>query len=129
MKKLRKRIKLKVEKTNTGYSAFAPDYDIYTTGENINELYSNALEAVNLCLEDSSTYVTQEAIQLEMELSQFFDHYRVLNARFLAERIGMNPALLSQYIRGKKSPSKKQVDKILTGIRQIGRELAELDFE
>lgn len=61
--------------------------------------------------------------------AQFFKYYRVLNTRFLAERIGMNPTLLSQYINGHKKPSSAQRQRILEGIRQIGEELAELSFE
>jgi transcriptional regulator with XRE-family HTH domain len=52
----------------------------------------------------------------------------VLNANFLAERIGMNPTLLSQYVRGVKNPSEKQTKKIIQGIHAIGKELADLDL-
>ena len=40
----------------------------------------------------------------------------------------MNPALLSQYVQGKKKPSIRQTNKILEGIQQIGKELSELRF-
>jgi hypothetical protein len=52
----------------------------------------------------------------------------VLNANFLAQRIGMNATLLSQYVRGVKQPSQKQTQKILQGIQLIGKELSDLDF-
>jgi DNA-binding transcriptional regulator YdaS (Cro superfamily) len=45
----------------------------------------------------------------------------------LAEKIGMNPTLLSQYIRGHKKPSPYQSRKILCGINKIGQELAEMN--
>jgi hypothetical protein len=41
----------------------------------------------------------------------------------------MNASLLSQYVRGKKQPSKKQAQRILEGIREIGAELASLRFD
>jgi DNA-binding transcriptional regulator YdaS (Cro superfamily) len=53
----------------------------------------------------------------------------VLNANFLAQRIGMNPTLLSQYVRGKKHPSAKQTDKIIKGIQTIGKELSEISLD
>jgi DNA-binding transcriptional regulator YdaS (Cro superfamily) len=71
---------------------------------------------------------TPEQIKFEIDFKQFFQYYRVLNAKFLAERIGMHPTLLSQYIQGKKKPSKKQTNKILSGIQKVGKELAEINL-
>ena len=34
--------------------------------------------------------------------------------------------LLSQYVNGKKNPSKKQVNRIVDGLHEIGKELLEL---
>jgi len=48
---------------------------------------------------------------------------RIINAKFLAKRIGMNETLLSQYVQGTKKPSAKQTGKILNGIHEIGKEL------
>jgi DNA-binding transcriptional regulator YdaS (Cro superfamily) len=52
----------------------------------------------------------------------------VLNSKFLAEKIGMNPTLLSQYVQGHKKPSENQTEKILSGIHQIGQELSEMNL-
>ena len=38
----------------------------------------------------------------------------------------MNETLLSQYVNGIKKPSKKQVNRIVDGLHEIGRELMEL---
>jgi len=40
----------------------------------------------------------------------------------------MNQSLLAQYITGKKKPSANQTQRILKGVHQIGRELAEIGF-
>lgn len=79
-------------------------------------------------LEDDGRKVTTKNIKLEIDLKQFFQYYRVINARFLAERIGMNPTLLSQYVQGRKKPSQQQTAKILEGIHSIGRELSEINL-
>jgi predicted RNase H-like HicB family nuclease len=128
MKTTRKKIKLIVEKTNTGFSAFSEDFPIFTTGKTIPELIKNAYEAAQLYFEDENIKITPENIRFEIDFKQFFQHYKVLNAKFLAEKIGMNPTLLSQYIQGKKKPSENQTEKILTGIHQIGKELSELNL-
>jgi predicted RNase H-like HicB family nuclease len=126
MKALKKKIAITVEKTETGYSAYTDDMSVFSTGKDIAELHSNLLEALNLAYEEAGYTVSATNLKLHLDLQQFFQHYKVLNANFLARRIGMNPTLLSQYVRGKKQPSAKQTDKIVRGIQSIGKELAEL---
>ena len=128
MKLLKKKIKVILEKTNTGFSAYAADDDIPvgTTGNNISILQHNILEALNLFYNDKGYAVSKENISLEVDFQQFFQFYKVLNGKFLAEKIGMNPTLLSQYVQGRKKPSHQQSEKIIKGIQQIGKELSEL---
>lgn len=121
-------INVTVEKTDTGYSAYAENYPVYTTGRTAAELLKNLKEAINFYLEDEGAYINQDNIKLNIDFNLFFQHYKVLNARFLAKRIGMNPTLLSQYVQGRKTPSAKQADKILGGIHEIGKELSELNL-
>jgi hypothetical protein len=40
----------------------------------------------------------------------------------------MNPTLLSHYVQGRKKPSATQTEKILKGIREIGKELSDLSI-
>jgi predicted RNase H-like HicB family nuclease len=122
----KKKIISKVEKTKTGFSAFAVDYPVFTTGKTISDLTRNLTEALNLYFEDNGIKVEEKNINLEIDLKQFFQFYRVINAKFLADRIGMNPTLLSQYVQGRKKPSLIQTEKILNGIREIGKELSDL---
>jgi predicted RNase H-like HicB family nuclease len=128
MRKLHKKIPVIIEKTRTGYSAYVEHLDVFTTGKDIPTLHENMLEALNLALNDSGYTVTEDNIKLRLDLRQFFQYYKVLNANFLAERIGMNPSLLSQYVRGKKQPSSKQTEKIIQGIQRIGKELSDINL-
>ncbi len=128
MKTTRKKIKMIVEKTNTGFSAFSEDSPIFTTGKTVPELINNAYEAAQLYFEEENIKVSHENIKFEIDFKQFFQYYKVLNSKFLAEKIGMNPTLLSQYIQGRKKPSENQTEKILTGIQQIGKELSEINL-
>lgn len=128
MKNLKKKIEVTVEKTDTGYSAFAEDLNVFTTANDIPELYVNLIEALNLAYEDLGYILSAENLKLNLDLQQFFQYYKVLNSNFLAKRIGMNPTLLSQYVRGKKQPSSKQTDKFIQGIQTIGKELADLSL-
>ncbi|TSA32997.1 MAG: XRE family transcriptional regulator [Porphyromonadaceae bacterium] len=121
-----KKIDFTVEKTNTGYSAYAEKHMIYTAGSNWEELEYNILEATNLYFEDEGKVVTPDDLRISLDLPQFFEFYKVINASALSERIKMNQSLLAQYISGHKKPSAAQLQRILKGIRQVGRELAEI---
>jgi predicted RNase H-like HicB family nuclease len=128
MKTMVKKVKVIVEKTNTGFSAYCDDYPIFTTARTIPELTDNALEAANLYFEDKQIELTYDNLKFEIDFKQFFQYYKVLNSKFLADKIGMNPSLLSQYVQGHKKPSEKQTEKILSGIHQIGQELSEINL-
>jgi len=117
-----------VEKTETGFSAYSEAYPIFTTGNSIPELVNNAYEAVDLYFEEQNIIVSSENVLFEIDFKQFFQYYKVINSKFLAEKIGMNPTLLSQYVQGHKKPSTKQTEKILAGIHQIGQELSEINL-
>jgi len=122
------KITIIVEKTKTGYSAYAEKYPVYTVGKSLEELKSNILEAVNLLLERSGKSVTEDDLKIVLDLPQFFAFYKVINAKALSERIGMNQSLLAQYIKGVKKPSPTQTHRILKGVQQVGRELANVQF-
>lgn len=109
-----------------GYSAYCEDKPIFTTGQTIHDLQLNALEATNLYLEEYGKNVNIDKIELEIDFKQFFEYYKIINSKHLAKRIDMNESLLSQYVNGKKKPSKKQVARIVEGLHEIGRELMEL---
>lgn len=126
MRTLKKKIKVKVEKTNTGFSAYSLEYPVYTTGNTFTELLNNIVEALNFFFEEKNVQVKSTNIEFQIDFKQFFQYYRVINSKFLARRIGMNESLLSQYVQGRKIPSSQQTKKILKGIHEIGRELSNL---
>jgi predicted RNase H-like HicB family nuclease len=123
-----KKIDILVEKTNSGYSAYAENYSVYTVGNNLDELKNSIVEALNLNFEDSKIVITEDDLKIQLDLPQFFDFYKVINAKALSVRIGMNQSLLAQYINGNKKPSPAQTERILKGVQQIGRELSEIRF-
>ncbi len=124
------KIIFKVLKEDTGYSALASVKNnfIATEAEIIDELRSNVLEAVSLAFEETGFEYTLDEIRFDYDLESFFHFYKVINAKALSERIGMNQSLLAQYIKGIKKPSSAQTKRILQGVQQIGRELSEIKF-
>jgi predicted RNase H-like HicB family nuclease len=120
----KKKITVTVEKTDTGFSAYAEDFPVYTTGVSMVELLDNISEALSLYFDNEK--FDSSRISLEIDFKQFFQYYKVINSKALAEKIGMNPTLLSQYVRGHKKPSEEQRRRILYGINRIGQEMAEM---
>ncbi|MDQ3393490.1 MAG: hypothetical protein M3512_05190 [Bacteroidota bacterium] len=54
----------------------------------------------HLAFEESSLVYAIDEIRFEYDLGSFFDFYKVINAKALSERIGMNQSMLAQYIKG-----------------------------
>jgi hypothetical protein len=126
----KRKIKIKVVKEERGYSASTRigNNFIATESEGFEELKKKILEALNLALEERKIDYTLNDLSFEYDLESFFNFYKIINAKALSERIGMNQSLLAQYIRGIKKPSPAQTKRILEGVRQIGRELTEVSF-
>ena len=124
------KIVMQVIKEEIGYSANAKigNKFIATEGDNFDELKINIVEAVNLSFEKEHFKYAIDEIKFEMDVSSFFEFYKVINAKALSDRIGMSQSLLAQYIKGIKKPSANQVQRILFGVQQIGRELSEIRF-
>lgn len=123
-----KKIEIIIERTKSGYSAYATKYPIYTVGKSLEELRTNIVDAINLYLEKDNKTVTEDNLKISLDLPQFFEFYKVINAKALSERIGINQSLLAQYIKGNKKPSAVQTQRILKGVQQVGKELASIQF-
>lgn len=122
------KIEIIVEKTKTGYSAYAEKYPVYTVGNSLEDLKFNILEAINLHFESKNKTISEDDLKITLDLPQFFEFYKVINAKALSERIGINQSLLAQYITGVKKPSANQTLRILKGVQQVGKELAAIQF-
>lgn len=122
------KIEMIVEKTKTGYSAYAEKYPVFTVGKSLEELKSNMIESLNLYFGRKKELLTERDLKIIVDLPQFFEFYKVINAKALSERIGMNQSLLAQYIKGIKKPSANQTNRILKGVQQVGNELASIRF-
>ena len=124
-----KNIFVSVEKTSTGFSAGADKYPVYTAGDSLEEIKSNIIDALNLYFKhNKKPLIKEELIKLKFDIPSFFEFYKVINAKALSERIGMNQSLLAQYSKGIKQPSEIQTKRILQGVQKLGKELASLNL-
>ncbi len=127
-----KKVVFMVEKTNTGFSAYAEDFEKYsvgTTGATIEELKRNILDALNTLSEHKGEKeFSEDDISTKLDLPNLFEFYQELNATAIGKRAGINKTLLSQYVNGHKSPSPKQLHKIVDSIKQLAKELESLEL-
>ncbi len=126
----KRKVKVIVMKEDVGYSAtseIGEDF-VGTEAESFEELKTMMIEALNLAFEETDLNYTLDDLVFEFDLESFFNFYKVINAKALSQRIGMNQSLLAQYIKGIKKPSPAQTKRILNGVQQIGRELSEVRF-
>lgn len=122
-----KNIKVIVEKTATGYSAYASKYPVYTAGSDVVDLVKNLVEALNFYFKEANEDITisRKNLDLNYSIPSFFELYPI-NVRHFANRIGMNYTLLAQYVQGRKKPSEKQTGRIVEGLQEIGKELSQV---
>ena len=126
-----KKIVFIVEKTSDGFSAYAENDNIpaATLADTMAELRVNTVDAYNSVAElKGLPEVTIDEINIQLDLPQFFDYYKVINASALSARIGMDKTLLSQYVNGHKKAGPKQIQRIMNGIKQLGSELSSLEI-
>ena len=124
-----------VEKTDSGFSAYIDQVPgCVTVGKSLSEIKKNMKEALELHLEGlieekeeiPKILVGKYRMEIQLDVKQLFTYFKELNASAIAKRISMNDSLLRQYIIGKKSPSEKQSMRILSGVRDFGRDLVAL---
>ena len=123
---MKKTIKATIVKEDTGFSVHAKvgrDF-IGTQAETILDLRKDFLEAARFSIGRKHTF----DIKYSFDLESLFSFYKVINAKALSERIGMNQSLLAQYIKGRRKPSEAQRMRIISGVQEIGRELVEIEL-
>lgn len=62
------KVEMIVEKTTTGYSAYAENCPVYTVGTTLKELKVNMLEAINLYFEEQGKIVTETDLKITLDL-------------------------------------------------------------
>lgn len=116
-----------IEKTGTGYTAYAEDYSILSTGKTLKQVYEEAEAG----LTEQCAYLHENVADYELvftyDFPTLFEAYG-LNAKAVGQAAGINPTLLSQYINGKKNPSPKQKTRIEAGIHRYARGLENFRF-
>lgn len=123
------KLKFVVEKNPDGYWAHReePGTVIGGYGETLTELKADVVNAYNLLHDDKK--INEEQVVFQFDISSFFELYSgIVAAAGIGKRAGMQKSLISEYVNGKKKPSKRQVERLLSTIKQLGRELSEVEI-
>lgn len=123
-----KRLLIYIERTAEGYKASCQEAGVYVVASTFEELKGNVNQALNQAWSIMESVPSLVGMKYIYDLPSFFDTHKILNAAALAKRIGISKSLLSQYVRGDKKPSEMQIRRILAGIRNVGDELAAIEF-
>lgn len=130
-------IKLILEKSSTGYSAFSEDLPgTVTAGENIDEVMENFKEVLEMradYLEETGKVKESEDIRnahvtYYLDLKTFFEYYSLFNKSELANYLGINPSLLRRLSSGREELSEKKALQIKNGLHKLASEIKQFDF-
>jgi hypothetical protein len=65
------KIEMIIERTNTGYSAYAKEYPAGTTGSDLHELTANMLEVMNFYFDEMGNkgrVITEKDLKIELDI-------------------------------------------------------------
>lgn len=126
---MKKKIKIIVEKSKTGYAAYAQDMGGFTSaGDNWLDLKQNVKEGFVSHLELLKEFKEKDAfdgdykLNFSLDVKQLFDDYSIFNISALSDHLGMNKQLLHQYKDGHKLPSEKTSLKIINGLEMFAKQ-------
>ncbi len=133
-----KRVKVFIEKTEDGYSAYVDledttlNYGIIGEGATVSE----ALEDFRASYEDMKAIYKEEGrdfVEADFEflydLPSFLQYYsKIFSFAGLERLTEVNQVQLSQYVQGYRKPSKKTVVKIQNKLHHLAEELQDIQF-
>lgn len=116
-----------VEKTGTGFSAYSEEFGIVATGKSLKALQRDAKEGLEGQCEVTGENPEDFQLEYTYDFASLFEVFR-LNVDSVADYIGVNATLMSQYINHKKVPSPKQKQRIEEGIHSYAKALGNFHF-
>jgi predicted RNase H-like HicB family nuclease len=129
--------KIILEKSETGYSAYAPDHSgIYTAADTYEEVKENIEEVIEHQIDYlEETGKTAEAELLKnarleyfLDVRQFFEQYPMLNKSEFANYIGMNASMMRKISSGLIALSDTKARQIQEGLHRLAKDLSHIHF-
>ncbi|GIJ94490.1 type II toxin-antitoxin system HicB family antitoxin [Capnocytophaga stomatis] len=130
-------IRLILEKSATGYSAYSEDLKgVATAGDTIEEVKENFKEVLDLQAdyleeEGNTTQATElrnAKIAYYLDLNTFFEYYSLFNKSELAKYLGINPSHLRRLSGTNIELSEKKALQIQNGLHKLADDLKQICF-
>jgi hypothetical protein len=120
------KINMIVERKDNGYKAACAEHPISAEANSMADLINKTQKAAMQYFEGTDTAITIDNLDFNLDLKQFFQFYKLLNPKFVASELGINPTVFSRFIQGRDEPSPEETKLILEGLRKIGQELTDV---
>jgi hypothetical protein len=120
------KINVIVEKKESGYKASCAEHPISAEANSMADLLNKTQKAATEYFDGVNTKISSDDIEFNLDLKQFFNFYKLLNPKFVASEMGINPTLFSKFIQGRQEPTADENKLILEGLRKIGQELTDV---
>lgn len=122
-----------IEKSENNYYQISSDDELFGCcfggyGNSLEEAKADFLlsieEAKEMAVEDGNNIdgITFDVVY-KYDLPSFFAYFDFINVTQLAKRVGINESKMRQYKSGLAFASEKTINKILSAIKDIGKEL------
>ncbi|WP_034965709.1 type II toxin-antitoxin system HicB family antitoxin [Chryseobacterium sp. FH1] len=130
-------IKVILEKTNTGYSAYAPDEKgLVTAGNTFDEIKENFNEVIDLQAEyleetnnkEDASRLKKAKLEFYLDVEQFFEHFSMINKTAFAHYIGMNDSQLRKISNNIVPLSSTKALQIQNGLHTLAKDLSSVHF-
>lgn len=130
-------IKIILERSNTGYSAYAENVEgIFTAGDTIEEIKENIKEVIGYQVEyleekgekEKADNLRNAALKYYIDLNAFFEYYSLFNKSELAKYIGINPSHLRRLSMENMELSDQKAQQIEQGMKRLSQELSQYCF-
>lgn len=133
-----KQLTVIIERTENNYSAYLAEVDgITATGNSVDEIKRNIVNAIEAVLEDCQEYGDEwpEALKgdysltFRMDVKSLLEFYEGIFTKSGLERItGINQKQLWHYASGKRRPRPEQAVRIETALHRLGEELLSISL-
>lgn len=132
-----KALKIILEKSDTGYSAYAPDYaSIYTAADSYEEVKENIEEVIEYQIDylmetgkiAEANVLKISDLEYYLDVKQFFEQYPMLNKSEFANYIGMNASMMRKISSGLIALSDGKARLIQEGLHRLAKDLNQIHF-
>lgn len=133
MKIDKKILKIVLEKSETGYSAYAPEHDgIYNAADTFEEVKDNLKDVIEYQIdyleEIGANKLKNSSIEYCLDIKQFFEQYPMLNKSEFANYIGINSSMMRKISSVIISLSDSKAQLIQDGLHKLAKEFSRINF-